>query len=155
MASGGRYGVAVRAAQASDVGELCRLLVQVDPAVSAASMAGRVDALRLRPDSAVLVAAGYAGLSGMAALTASPSLRYDRPVARLLALVVDREEQRRGVGRLLLKAVSHAGRSLGCEVLEMGPVGESAEAFCRATGFGADGVRFSRALRRRGGDWVP
>ena len=152
MASGARYGVAVRAAQSADTAELCRLLRQAHAGLEATRWALRVEAVRQQPNSAVLVATGYAGLSGMAAVTAAASLLHDRPVARVLALVVDAEEQRRGIGRMLLKAASQAARTMGCDVLELLPDGGNAgmEAFCQATGFTTAGMRFTRPLRRRG-----
>ncbi len=69
------------------------------------------------------------------------------------ALVVDADERRHGIGRMLLKAASQAARSAGCDVLDvtLAPGQEAADAFCRATGFAAAGVTLRRALRRRGG----
>ena len=156
IASGRRYGVAVRAAQTGDTAELMRLLAQRDAGPNAGPAAGpvaaRLEALRQHAQGAVLVATGYGGLSGLVAITWAPSLRFDRPVARMLALVVDVDERRAGIGRMLVKAASQAARSAGCEVLEVGvEEGEdAATGFYQATGFVAAGAWFTRPLRRRG-----
>ena len=151
--AGRRYGVAIRAAQAADAAELTRLLTQAPGGPEAAATAARLEALRQHPQGAVLVATGYGGLSGLVAITWAPSLRYDRPAARMLALVVDADERRAGIGRMLVKAACQAARSAGCEVLEMSVRdGEDAVGFCQAAGFVAAGAWFTRPLRRRGED---
>ena len=152
MASGRRYGVAVRAAQTGDAAELTRLLAQAQFATDPAVTAARLEALRQHPQGAVLVATGFSGLSGTVALTWAPSLRYDRPVAQVLALVVDVDERRAGIGRMLVKAGSQAARSAGCEVLDLAvrDGDEAVAGFCQAAGFAAAGTWFTRPLRRRG-----
>ncbi len=147
MAAGLRHGVEVRAAAPADAPELARLL-----GPDAAAMADRLEALRAHAGSAVLVATGHAGLSGVVALHWAPDLFHARPVARVTALAVEAEERRHGIGRLLLKAASQAARGAGCEALLLTPEGEGAEAFCRATGFTDRGLVLERSLRRRGAD---
>ncbi len=145
--AGQRYGVEVRAAAPADAAELARLL-----ATDVRAMADRLEAMRADASSAVLVATGYAGLSGLAALHWAPGLLHPRPVAQLSALVVDAGERRRGIGRLLLKAASQAARAARCDILLFTPQGEGAEAFCRAAGFTDHGPVLERSLRRRGPD---
>jgi GNAT superfamily N-acetyltransferase len=153
MASGLRYGVEVRSAQAADAAELTRLLAQAGVATSIGAVAGRLEAMRGSVACAVLVATGYGGLSGLVALDWAPTLHHTRPVARLTALVVDTGERRHGIGRMLLKAASQAARVAGCDTLELvQEAGQDAAAFCRATGFIAGGQMFVRSLRRRGGE---
>ena len=152
--AGRRYGVAVRAAQTGDAADLTRLLAQAGAGPDAGAVAARLEALRQHAQGAVLVATGYGGLSGLVAITWAPSLRYDRPAARMLALVVDADERRAGIGRMLVKSASQAARSAGCEVLEasIGDAGAAAVGFCQAAGFVAAGAWFTRPLRRRGED---
>ena len=149
MPSGARYGMEVRRAAAADGPELARLLAQAGAAVTPHQAADRLDAMR---SGAVLVAAGYAGLNGLVAVTWAPVLQAGRPVARLTMLVVDAEERRHGIGRLLLKAASQAARSAGCDTLEVAAREGPLEAFCRATGFAASSQMFARSLRKRGAD---
>ncbi len=152
MPSGLRYGVELRAAQAADVAEVVRLLAQAGLTLTEREAAARLDAVRAGAASAVLVATGNTGLTGLVAVSWAVEL-VAGPVARVSVLLVDADERRHGIGRMLLKAASQAARSAGCDVLEvtLAPGQDAAEAFCRATGFAAAGVTMRRALRRRGG----
>ena len=69
-------------------------------------------------------------------------------------LVVDGDERRHGIGRLLLKAASQTARTAGCDILEIAAGADHAElaAFCRAAGFSVGGAVFARSLRKRGVD---
>ena len=149
MTSGLRYGVEVRSAQLADAPELARLL---GGGASARDVAERWEAIRADSSTALLVATGYGGLSGFVTLDWAPVLQHARPVARITALVVDPEERRRGIGRLLLKAASQAARSAGCESIELtvAPDQDAAQAFCAATGFVARGMVSVRVLRKKG-----
>ncbi len=153
MASGLRYGVEVRSAQVADAAELARLLAQAGVVASIKALADRVEAMRSSPGCAVLVATGYGGLNGLVALDWAPVLQHPRPLARITALVVDADERRHGIGRMLLKAASQAARIAGCHTLELAQeAGRDLAAFCRATGFVAGGQVFVRSLRRRGSE---
>ncbi len=152
MASGLRYGVEVRGAAAPDAAEIARLLAQAGVVLTPAEATYRLEATAGRDDSAVLVTAGYAGLNGLVAVDWAPVLRSDRPVARLTMLVVDEDERRHGIGRLLLKAASQAARSAGCDVLEVAAEPGSLAAFCQATGFADRGPVYARSLRKRGAE---
>ena len=149
MTSGLRYGVELRAAQPADGAEIARLLAQAGLPLTEREAAARLDAMRA---GAVLVATGYAGLAGLIAVSWTVELAAG-PVARISALVVDADERRHGIGRMLLKAASQVARSAGCDVVEvaLAPGQDAADAFCRATGFAVQGVTMRRALRRRGG----
>lgn len=148
MASGLRYGVEMRRAQAADAAELTRLLAQAGAGVSPVEAAERLEAMQARPDCAVLVTTGYGGLSGLVALHWAMVLHQARPVAVVTTLVVDVDERRHGIGRLLLKAASQAARAAGCDDLTV--AGDGALAiFCEATGFTRIGPTFTRSLRKR------
>jgi aminoglycoside 6'-N-acetyltransferase I len=150
VTSGLRYGVEVRRAAAPDAAEIARLLAQAGALLSPNDAADRLETMRTRPDCAVLVTAGYAGLNGLVALHWAPVLQLARPVARLTALVVDADERRHGIGRLLLKAASQAARSAGCDTIEIAADGHGdVAAFCYATGFVAAEPVFTRSLRKR------
>lgn len=148
MAAGLRYGVEVRRAAAADAPELSRLLPPLTPAAAAE----RLDAMRDRADGAILVATGYGGLSGIVALHWAAVLQLPRPVAMVTALVVDVEERRHGIGRLLLKAASQAARAAGCDTMDVAAAEGSLAAFCRATGFVDAEPMLRRSLRRRSGE---
>ena len=151
MTSGLRHGVEVRSATPSDAPDLVRLLESWGAAVSPRDVVQRLDAVRSHGHAAALVSNGYAGLSGLVVLHWSPVLHQPRGVARVTLLFVDREERRRGIGRLLLKAASQAARIGGCETIEVAVAdGQAdADAFCRETGFLPQGSVFSRVLRKK------
>ena len=148
VTSGLRYGVETRSAQAGDAAELARLLAV---AGSAQDVAERLERIRAHDQAACFVATAYSGLSGLVCLAWVPVLHDPRSVARITALVVDAEERRRGIGRLLLKAAAQAARAAGCDVIELTALPEQValEAFCRDTGFAPRGQVFSRVLRKR------
>lgn len=80
------------------------------------------------------------------------SLAAPHPIAQITALLVDPEQRRRGIGRLLVKAASQAARVAGCDRVELNVPAGAADlhAFCVATGFVQGGESFSRGLRRQG-----
>ncbi len=151
VTSGLRYGVEVRSAQVADAAEVVRLLASCGTAAPVREVAERLEAIRAHGAAACLVSSGYGGLSGLVALSWAPVLHEPRSVAHISALVVDPEERRRGIGRMLLKAVSQAARAAGCDAIELAvPPGQAAlEAFCRGTGFASQAELFSRVLRKR------
>jgi GNAT superfamily N-acetyltransferase len=81
-----------------------------------------------------------------------PTLCEARPTARITTLLVDAENRRRGIGRMLLKAGSQAARTAGCLRLELAaaPDAPGLAEFSRATGFAEAGSRFVRSLRKQG-----
>ncbi len=151
MNSGLRYGVEVRSALPADAPDLARLLAVGGTVASPRDVLQRLDAVRAHGHAAILVATGYAGLSGLVALHWSPMLHEARSVARITLLLVDGEERRRGIGRLLLKSASQAARNAACDTIEMAvPDGQAAAAaFCRNTGFLPQGMLFSQVLRKK------
>ena len=74
-------------------------------------------------------------------------------LARIDVLVVNEEDRRRGIGRMLLKSASQLARMAGCDVLEVvaGQCGGDGTSFLEATGFAGCGQLICRPLRRRGG----
>lgn len=151
MATGTRYGVEIRAAVPADAADIALLLRQLGHETTPHGAAGRLDALRRDPDSAVLVAAGYGPVIGLVAVHWWGVLQQARPVARITALAVDEAERRRGIGRLLVKSGAQAARVAGCDLLELttAPDREDAQAFCRSIGFAPSALGFSRALRKK------
>ncbi len=149
MTAGLRYGVEVRSAQLADAAELARLLSSLGAATTARDMGERLASVRSQATAACFVATGYGGLNGVVAVSWVPTLQDPRPVAHVTAFIVDPEERRRGIGRLLLKAASQAARIGGCDIVRMAVADQGiAEAFCRRTGFLPHGAVFERSLRK-------
>ncbi|MBE7218328.1 MAG: GNAT family N-acetyltransferase [Caulobacteraceae bacterium] len=134
-----------------DAAGLGELLADCGRPVDAPRMAERVGRLR-RADGAALVALEWGPPSGVAAAHWAPDLLEDAPVARLDLVLVHPQARRRGVGRLLLKAVAQAARQGGCRELRVAPPVGDAElrAFFLASGFEPAACGWARPLRRRG-----
>lgn len=150
MAAGSsRHGLEIRAAAASDAPFLAALLAAGGLPTTATALAERLEAIR-RDGGACLIATDWGPPSGVIALHWMQPLDAPRTAVASL-LLVEPAAQRRGVGRLLLKAGSQAARAAGCDLLQLGVPPDAPElaAFCRETGFSEAGVGWSRPLRRR------
>ena len=144
-----RYGLQIRAASSADAAGIVELMEAAGRAVPAATLAGRLDALRDEPGAALL-ALEWGPPSGLIVLNWYRTLAADLPVAQISMLLVGPDERRRGIGRMLLKAGSQAARNAGCGTLHLIAAGdESLAAFCRATGFDEAGTGYARPLRKR------
>ncbi len=108
---------------------------------------------RLRAARAtVLLAVEWGPPSGVVVLHPLQTLEADPPLGVVSALLVAPEARRRGIGRLLLKAVSQAARSAGCGDIRLPAAADHAglRDFLLATGFTETDAGFSRPLRKRG-----
>lgn len=146
-----RHGLEIRAATGTDAPGLSELLAAVGRAIPARDLAERLDALRLDHGTA-LIALEWGPPSGLVVLHRYRSLDQALPNAQVTTLLVDPEERRRGVGRLLVKAAAQAARSAGCGSLELlaPPDRPDLRAFCAATGFVEAGISLVRPLRKKG-----
>ncbi len=146
-----RYGLEIRAASGTDAGGLCGLMEAAGEAISVRAMAERLENIRQMPGAALL-AAEWGPPVGVVLLHWYWTLQADQPTAQITTLLVARDERRRGIGRLLIKAAAQAARVAGCGALELLAVPEeqALDAFCAATGFAGGGTRFFRPLRKKG-----
>lgn len=147
----GRSGLQVRAANAADASGVSFLMAAAGHPVPAAAIEPRLEAFR-HERGLVLIAERWGPPSGLVVLAWLPTLGSDGQVAQVETLLVDPEERRRGVGRLLLKAGAQAARAAGCATLRIAApavADPSLRAFCEATGFGEAGTLSERALRKR------
>ncbi len=146
-----RFGLEIRAATAAEAPGLAALLATAGHAVPPQQLADRLAALRQAPATA-LVALRWGPPSGLVVLHWYPTLTEARPTALITTLLVDPEERRIGIGRLLLKAAAQAARSAGCGQLELAVPAAAPflREFAAATGFTEAGAGFIRALRRQG-----
>lgn len=144
-----RYGLSIRAADPGDAEGLVTLF-----RASGLALAGRGLEMRLgeihNQNGAVLLATEWGPPTGVIAIHWHWTLATEMKVSTITAFVVDPDQRRRGVGRLLLKAASQAARSAGCGDLRLSASAgnDGLLAFCLATGFADDGSMFARALRK-------
>ena len=146
-----RYGLAIRAANAGDAEGIGALLRAAGLAVDHRGLPLRLEEIPLQA-GLVLLAEDWGPPGGVLALRWSWTLFEAQKVAEVTALVVDPEQRRKGIARLLLKAAARAARSAGCgELRLLAPAGVTGLGeFCAATGFGRIGESFARPLRKRG-----
>lgn len=146
-----RYGLEIRAAMPNDAPGLVTLLGTVGHVIGAARLAELLLAVR-QASSTALVAVQWGPPSGIVVMHWYPTLHAPRPTAQVTTLLVNADERRQGIGRLLVKAAAQAARAAGCGDLEVlaPPEAPTLEAFCRATGFAEAGQSFVRSLRKQG-----
>lgn len=145
-----RYGLEIRAAAPIDAPGLVDLFAACGHAINAREIAERLVAAR-QASGAALIAAQWGPPSGIVVLHWYQTLDDDRPAAQITTLLVNPEERRRGIGRLLLKAAAQAARSAGCGRLELLAPSDALplQEFCRTTGFVEAGAVFTRSLRKQ------
>ncbi|MES2711250.1 MAG: GNAT family N-acetyltransferase [Pseudomonadota bacterium] len=140
----------IRAANAGDASGLVTLLSNAGLVISANDIALRLAAIRQNAGT-TLIATQWGPPSGVVILHWYSTLDDPGPTAQITTLLVGRDDRRRGVGRLLLKAAAQAARTAGCVRLELISATENAPLaeFCRAAGFAEAGTRFVRSLRKQ------
>lgn len=145
-----RYGLQIRSALAADAAGIAGLMASAGRPVPAPVLEARLEALRREP-GVVLLAVEWGPPGGIVAARWSRTFEADAPVAQLTTLLVGPDDRRRGIGRLLLKAVSQAARSAGCASLlcPLAEGDEASRAFCRVNGFEEAGSLAVRPLRKR------
>ena len=139
--------VDIRDARSEDAAAIAELLGQLGYPTEGRAVAGRLERLRIVGDR-VVVAELDGTVVGLAHLQVSPAIEYDRPAAKLAALVVDEAQRGEGVGRALVEAIELEARSRGCELLYLTTSDRRADAhaFYERIGLEQSGRRYSRAL---------
>jgi N-acetylglutamate synthase-like GNAT family acetyltransferase len=139
--------VIVRDARARDAEAIAALLGQLDYPAHAASVKARLERLQIVGDR-VVVAELDGAVIGLAQLHVSPALEYERPAAKLAALVVDATHRREGVGRALVEAMEAEARARRCELLFLTTAAgrEDAHEFYRRVGLEETGKRFAKSF---------
>jgi GNAT superfamily N-acetyltransferase len=146
-----RFGLEIRAATPIDAAGLVDLLAAAGYSADVGELAERLMAIRQASGTA-LIAAQWGPPSGLVIVHWYPTLEGVRSTAQITTLLVNPDERRRGIGRLLLKAAAQAARTAGCGKLELVAASDAASLheFCRTTGFVETGLRFVRSLRKQG-----
>ena len=137
--------VEIRDARPDDAEAIARLLGQLGYPADSAAVARRLTGLG---EDRLLVAESDGTVAGLAQLHVSPSLEYDRPAAKLAALVVDEAFRRHGVGRALVDAMENEARTRGCELLYLTTAERRADAhaFYERLGLEYTGRRYAKRL---------
>jgi GNAT superfamily N-acetyltransferase len=140
-------GPTIRDARPADAAAIAELLGQLGYPADDAAVLARLERLRVVGDR-VVVADVDGTAVGLAHLQVSPAIEYDRPAAKLAALVVDESRRGDGVGRALVEELETEARNRGCVLLFLTTAErrEDAHAFYEHIGLEHTGRRYSRAL---------
>lgn len=137
----------IRDAESRDADAVAGLLGQLGYPTDAAALGARLERLRIVGDR-VVVAERDGAVIGLAHLHVSPTLEYERPAAKVTALVVDTSHRGQGVGRALVEAMEAEARARRCELLFLTTAArrEDAHEFYRRVGLEETGKRFAKSL---------
>jgi GNAT superfamily N-acetyltransferase len=137
--------VEIRDARPDDADAIARLLGQLGYPAEAEGVSQRLARLG---DDRLVVAVDDGAVAGLAQLHVAPSLEYDRPAAKLAALVVDEAQRGGGIGRALVDAMEAEARARGCELLYLTTAERRADAhaFYERLGLEYTGRRYAKRL---------
>jgi N-acetylglutamate synthase-like GNAT family acetyltransferase len=137
----------IRDAEARDADAISALLGQLGYPATGEALPARLERLQIVGDR-VVVADLDGAIVGLAQLHVSPTLEYERPAAKLAALVVDASHRGEGVGRALVEAMEAEARARRCELLFLTSAArrEDAHEFYRRVGLEETGKRFAKSL---------
>lgn len=140
--------VAIREAGEADAPAVARLLAELGYPAAADAVARRLARLAESDADVTFVAVVDGEVAGLAGLQTGLALEYDKPVAKLSALVVAEAWQRRGIGSALARAVEDEARRRACGLLYLTSAERRSDAhtFYRQLGFEQTGRRFAKRL---------
>ena len=140
-------GLTIRDAEARDADAISALLGQLGYPATGEALPARLERLQIVGDR-VVVADLDGAIVGLAQLHVSPTLEYERPAAKLAALVVDASHRGEGVGRALVEAMEAEARARRCELLFLTTAArrEDAHEFYLRVGLEETGKRFAKSL---------
>ena len=126
---------------------MARLLGQLGYPAEPEAVASRLERLAIVGDR-VVVAEVDGEVVGLAHLQVTPTIEYDRPAAKIGALVVDEARRGEGVGRALVETMDAEARARGCVVLFLTTSARRTDAheFYRRVGLEETGKRFTKTL---------
>jgi len=127
--------------------DVARLLGQLGYPAEPDAVTARLERLAIVGDRVVVAEVGEEVI-GLAHLHVTPTLEYDRPAAKIGALVVDEARRGEGVGRALVDALDAEARARGCVLLFLTTSARRTDAheFYRRVGLEETGRRFTKNL---------
>jgi ribosomal protein S18 acetylase RimI-like enzyme len=142
--------VAVRDARDSDCRAIAALLGELGYPVGPEAAGRRLTGLRKAGGSRVLVATVGRRVVGVVGLHVMPLLHRDHKLCRVLALCVNADFTRQGVGTWLMCAAESVAHRAGCHRIELtsAPERAGAHAFYRRLGYTEASLRFAKTVTR-------
>lgn len=137
----------IRAAKPGDAKELMALIEYLGHPIDERTVRNNLAALaRLRESP--LVATLDNRLVGLAGIHKTITVHRDAPVGRITILVVPKDAQGHGIGRMLVEAAEALLRKAGCKLVEVTSNDRRAEAhaFYRHLGYERTSLRFMKTL---------
>lgn len=140
--------VEIREARVNDAAALARLTGQLGYPSDETQMLERLDRIRGNPDRVTLVAERSGEVLGYTGAWCGPSYEADAPHARVLVIVVDATERRRGIASRLMRAVEAWARERGAGYLVLGSGHHRPDAhtFYESLGYRGTGRRYIKRL---------
>ena len=142
--------VAIRKAAVADAEPVARLVSALGYPTSASQMQRRLDAILADDDYHTLIADEDGRVVGFVGTRVGPIYEDDGQYGQIMALAVAPTSQRRGVGRMLMRAAESALVDAGAQVLVVtsGNHRPDAHAFYEDCGYTFTGRRYMKALDR-------
>ena len=138
----------IRRASPADSQQVVSLLNELGYEVSPALVARRLQ--HSSPErGAHLVAEEQGELLGLLSISWQEWLSHERPIARVMELVVSGARRRRGLGRALVERAADMAERAGCELIELttAVTRSEAQSFYQALGFDRTSYRYARRFR--------
>ena len=137
----------VREAKDADVPRLVELIHELGHEIDEKAVRKNLKALK-KSGEAPLVATLDKKIVGMCGVGARVVIHRPAPLGRITALVVAKEAQRHGIGRMLVEAAEKWMRKRGCQLVEVTSNDRRAEAhaFYRHLGYERSSIRFFKKL---------
>ena len=138
----------VRRAEARDAEAIAGLLGELGYPADPDSVVARLAPLLDRADMAILVAELAGDVVGLGSVFLLPVLHENGARGMITALVVSQSARRRGVGRLLVRALQAYARESGCTRIIVTTANHRADAhqFYEDVGFSWTGRRYGSSL---------
>ena len=137
----------IREAKSSDVPRLVELIHELGHEIDERHVRKNLKALK-KTGEAPLVATLDKNIVGMCGVGARVVIHRPAPLGRITALVVAKDAQRHGIGRLLVEAAEEWMLKHGCHLVEVTSNDRRAEAhaFYRHLGYERSSIRFFKKL---------
>ena len=140
----------MREATAADAAAIADLLTQLGYPTTEAQAVRRLARILPARDWVTLVAEEAGRILGFGGLQLSVSYEHDTPGARIVALVVDEAERRKGIGEAIVRALEQRALAMQARRIAVNSATHRADAhaFYEKLGYDRTGLRFVRSPER-------